>query len=178
MKISYLLAVLVAGLAFSGTASAASYTVTTDPSLYEVSGTLAKDTEITFTYTGATSPGSFPTVLGQKSTTNGATTLTEASFASKNNPATNNGSASTTGGILMVLTTAAIKGISFVTIENLTNKVVDFSALFTGTSLASAGSFTTSGPSAVPLPSAFALFLTGLLGLAGFATYRKAQNRA
>lgn len=176
MKLSRHIAVLaLACCMISVPVLAASYTTVTTPDLFDAHGTLDKNTEITFTYTNnGHSPGSFLSATGFEGDRSGSALSSSLSLGS---PSSHTSITKTSSGILEVLTAAALHGNSYITIENFTNHAVTFNALFAATRLAFAGTFSTVGPSPVPLPPAVALFAASLAGLVAFAMYRKRHEQ-
>jgi hypothetical protein len=203
MKISHLfIAALIAFLGFSASAEAASYGYTFSPvavtkatyspkqvrsSLTGVSGandytfteagTLAKNTKVTYTFTATNVLADsfyFESNLG----TVGGTTKTLL-FSS-------GGSSTLTVGGLPVLLTAAFTSTSStlgtlvgtIVLTNMTTSIKNFAANFVAYLTQVSGTITvTAFTSPVPLPPAAWLFISGLVVLAGFATYKRVRGQ-
>ena len=173
MKMSKLFAAIVlAGSIISGSASALSFTTITTPNLYDVHGSLAARTKITFTYNNnAGSPGPFLLASGDENV--GVKDTSSFSLDPvTGHPSTSSSFLSIVGGALSVNTLANIGGVSSITISNLSNSVSNFRAFFSAINLAAAGTFSSFGPVPTPLPASAVMFLTALAGL-GFVALRK-----
>ncbi len=134
--------------------------------VYDIDGSLAKNTEITFTLTSNSIPAGVLVSNGSLGSASGTA-------------ATSTGSLVTVGALPVIATANLTGGIATITIANLTSSAEKFAADFLATITQGKGSaFNVSYVvSAVPLPSALVLFAVALIALAGMGMSKKSRNQ-
>jgi hypothetical protein len=168
------LGTLSAGSSGTGTSYSGMTTSFTDT----MNGTLAANSEVTFTYnyTGLTPAALSMTGIGSNS--GGLAYTSVSGFNSNGTLLYGTQNQSTSSPTLPIFVTASLtpsSGTASTTIVNASSSSVNFSSIFQDIIFSiSSGALTSSYKvSAVPLPASLVLFASGLLALAGFAAYRK-----
>jgi hypothetical protein len=201
MKLSHLfIATLVAGLVAStganavivtepnvtltnGSSSSNTQTITgSDFYNYSENGTLAPETQVIFTYVATNVQN---VLLHEEAAGVGANGAPPLLF----NPSqpSSQSSPQISGALPVLLTayfTPTVPGVGTltgqITLQNLTNSVKDFSAIFVSFLTMAAGGgrvLVSAQASSVPLPPAVLLFASGLIAMAGFGAYKKGYIR-